>query len=243
VLLKLSRLACVVILALVLAGCQKQELFSNVSQRDANDMIVALERAGITASIKPAGQPGRVALEVDSDQVAIASSVLRRVGLPRPEKTPLTDLLPKDSWMASRNQENVRLAYGMGQDLSSTLTQINGVREARVHIALAQKNAIGSVETAPSASVLVRYDSRLLDPEFRNDIAALISNAVPGLSYDRVAVTMVPETIGVSSLGDNPGVVGAAADTFAFWIRIIALFLLVTLLTWFLYTLNKRRSA
>lgn len=189
----MARFFVVLILCVMVSGCDDQTLFSNVAQRDANEMMAVLERAGISSTITPGAEPGRVTISVPAGDAATASQILARVGLPRPEQVPLSDMLPKESWMSSRSQEDARLAYGMGQDLSATLTQINGVRDARVHVALAQKNTIGQIETQPSASVLVRYDTSMLGPEFRDDIAALVSNAVPGLTYDRVSVTMVPD--------------------------------------------------
>ncbi|MEO0798209.1 MAG: type III secretion inner membrane ring lipoprotein SctJ [Pseudomonadota bacterium] len=239
------RVVFVLILAVFLSGCERQDLYSNLKQREANEMLAVLERAGIQASLQPSSTAGRVALSVSPNDAAMASSVLNRVGLPRPETTPLSEVLPQDTWMASRNQENARLAYGLGQDLSSTITQINGVRDARVHVALAQKSAIGQVETQPSASVLVRYDADILDPQLRHDIATLISNAVPGLNYERVSVTMVPDgaNLAVAMAGRMDQGTSAGTSSLQTWIQVFALIALASLLVWLGYTRFARRSA
>ncbi len=194
----LRRILFLVLISLSVAACGRQTLLVDVPQKDANEMLAVLKKSGVSATLTPGSQPQTVTFNVPSGELTTAVQVLARVGLPRPKGTSLNELLPQDAWMASKTQESARLAYGIGQDLSSTLRQINGVMEARVHVALAQKNSIDQIVTPPSASVLVRYDQSLLGPEFQNDIASLVSNAISGLTFDRVSVTMVPYGGGAS---------------------------------------------
>ena len=236
----MRRLFLLVLVCALVTGCNRQELFSNVSQREANEMATVLERTGIDAQIKAGTEAGRVTITVPSGDIASATRVLARVGLPRPKKTPLSEVLPQDNWMASRGQENARLAYGIGQDLSATITQIAGVREARVHVALAETNAIGQRESQPSASVLVRYDAALVNPQLQYELATIVANAVPGLTFERVSVLMVPDRGDVAYAKDEPvhrpSVVPAVPD----WLRLGAPLLLLAGLAMLVYTRARR---
>lgn len=239
----LRRFVLCVLLVVGLAACRERTLFNDISQRDANEMVVMLQKAGVTAQVETGKQAGTVTLSVPADQIAIAVQVLEQAGLPRQRQAGLTEVLPKDTWMSSRMQEDARLAYGIGQELASTIQQMAGVLDARVHVALAQKNAIGQIITQPSASVLVRYDETLIGAGLRDDIRGLVANAVAGLSFDRVTVTTVPAAI--EARFSAPAVSSAAAKS-AFGIeqvlRVIMALALAAALGWFFLVRGKRQQ-
>ena len=231
----LRRLLICILLSLVVVGCGRQTLFVDVPQKDANEILTILEKSGVGATLAPGTQPQTVTISVPSGDMTTAVQVLARVGLPRPKDTSLNDIIPQDAWMVSKTQENARLAFGIGQDLSGTLRQINGIMEARVHVALAQKNSIDQIVIPPSASVLVRYDESLIGPEFQTDIASLVSNAVSGLTFDRVSVTMVPY-VGGASFKVNSGAVTSQSSTVGVFLQLLAAVVLAGLLARFLFT-------
>lgn len=242
----LRRVLVCLLLLVGLAACREQKLFDGLTQRDANEMVVVLKRAGIDARLEPGKEPGTTGLSVPDDHVALAVQLLERAGLPRPRQSALTDVLPKDSWMASRTQEDARLAYGLGQELAATIQEIPGVLDARVHVALAQKNAIGQIVTPPSASVLVRYDATLVGAGLQDDVRALVGNAVSGLSFDRVTVSVVP------SAGDarfdalpprspESTLLPTTSSSLETSVRFVMLLLLAAALAWFGFDRYLRR--
>lgn len=185
------RLAALLV-ALALGGCQEQTLYSGLRQSEANQILAVLQTAGISATVRDEARGGTQAISVAPSALGDAVRVLSRAGLPRQKEASLKDVLPRDSWMASPLEERARLAYGFSQELTQTLTNIPGIVDARVHLALAEKNALGQTTADPTASVLVSYDTALLGAEFQDNIRSLVANSVAGLSYDRVTVTMVP---------------------------------------------------
>jgi type III secretion protein J len=189
---QLARVLCCMLLVLGLAGCRNEVLYSGLSQREANEMLAVLESAGFSGSTSAEARGSTLSLSVASGHAAGAARVLAIAGLPRDKRASLTDILPKESYLASPSDDRARLAYGISQELTSTLMLISGVTQARVHVALAEKNALGQIVTPPSASVLIRH-TEALRGDFLDSVRSIISNSVTGLTYDRVSVTMMPE--------------------------------------------------
>ena len=89
---------------------------------------------------------------------------------------------------------------------------MNGISDVRVHFAPADRNALGQVTAQPSASVFMRYDADLIGPDFADSIKSLVANSVAGLSYDKVAVLMLPQhDVSGASRASLPSLVPPAA--------------------------------
>jgi type III secretion protein J len=190
------RLVCVLVCAFLsfsLVGCRSQVLYSGLSQREANEMLAVLEAAGFSGSTSSEGTTGKLSVTVAQSDVGSAARVLARSGLPRDKRASITDILPKESYLASPSDDRARLAYGMSQELTSTLMQISGVAQVRVHLALAEKNVLGQITSPPSASVLIRHNPDILRGDFQDSVRSIVASSVTGLTYDRVSVTMIPE--------------------------------------------------
>jgi type III secretion protein J len=223
-------LVCVV-LTIGLAGCRTQVLYSGLGQREANDMLAILEAAGFSGSTAAEARGGTLSLSVASGHVGGAARVLARAGLPRDKRATLTDILPKESYLASPSDDRARLAYGISQELTSTLMHISGVSQARVHVALAEKNALGQIVSPPSASVVIRHNPEILRGDFQDSVRSIISSSVTGLTYDRVAVTMLPEDIIplLARTGDQPDTALAGLGNLGSWGTAISAALVVGL--------------
>lgn len=129
----LSRMA---LLALVLAlgGC-KVELYTGISQKEGNEMLALLRSEGVSAD-KQADKDGTVRLLVEESDIAEAVEVLKRKGYPRENFSTLKDVFPKDGLISSPIEERARLNYAKAQEISHTLSEIDGVLVARVHVVL-----------------------------------------------------------------------------------------------------------
>jgi type III secretion protein J len=192
----LNRIAQLLLVALAccaMAACKAEHtLYTGLSQKDGNEMVSVLRRAKITAALTPEARGGTMSLSVLEANAGEAADLLGRAGLPRQKLATLQDVLPRDTWMVSPSEERARLGFAVAQELTTTLMRIAGVIDARVHVALGDRNALGQVTARPSASVLVRCNPDILFPEFVENIRKLVTNSVAGLEYDRVSVTMLP---------------------------------------------------
>jgi len=74
-------LAAVALLALATAAC-KADLYGNLDERQANEIVAVLQRHGIAAD-RTVDKDGRITISVDDDDFARAFDILRDNGLPR----------------------------------------------------------------------------------------------------------------------------------------------------------------
>lgn len=182
--------ACVV--AWALAGCSAQvELLAAIPEQDANEVIAALANAGITATKVP-GKEGVVGITVPQSDTARAVDTLRAQGLPREQFSGMGQVFKKSGLISSPMEERARYLDALSQDLSATLTRIDGVVFARVHLVLPERGSAGEKDQLSTAAVFIKhqagYDLDILQPQVRR----LVVNSIPGLALERVSVVLVP---------------------------------------------------
>lgn len=175
-----------------LVGCgSKIELYRNLSAREANEMLALLMRQGIHAE-RTADTGGTTSLVVPTEDVPRAMAVLDSAGWPRDHFADMGTLFKKDRMISSDTEERVRYIYGVTQELSQTLSSIDGVLNARVHAVLPESASDGrSPPASPTAAVLVRYKPGAPIDQVVPKIKELVANSLKGLSYDRVSVALV----------------------------------------------------
>jgi type III secretion protein J len=188
-----SKILVALVLIVGLAGCREQTLYSGLAQREANEMMALLKRAGIDAQLTLEARNGTLTVAVPKTHAVASVEMLSRAGYPRQKTPTMTDLLPKDTWLLSPVEERAKLSYALSQEMTGTLRQINGISDVRVHFAAADRNALGQITAQPSAGVVVRYDADVIGPDFADSIRNLVASSVAGLTYDRVSVLMVPQ--------------------------------------------------
>jgi type III secretion protein J len=187
----LRNAATAVVVLLCLAGC-KTDLFTKQTEGDANSMVSALLENSIDAQkVTPDG--GKTwSIAVDQEDVVRSLAVLRAQGLPQDKYVNLGDMFKKEGLISTPTEERVRFIHGVSQELSATLSQIDGVIAARVHIVLPNNDPMAPAAKPSSASVFVKYRPQAnltaLTPAIKN----MVARSVEGLAYDNVSITLVP---------------------------------------------------
>jgi type III secretion protein J len=176
--------------ALLLAGCDV-DLYSQLDERDANDMMAILLQHGISAD-RTIAKDRSITISVPKAQFADAVETLKERGYPRDKYATVADVFPGDTLISSPLQERARLNYALSQELSHTIADIDGVLSARVHIVLPEDRQLQKAGPPSSASVFIRYAKSASLEGVVPQIKTLVANSVEGVTYDHVTVVLVP---------------------------------------------------
>jgi type III secretion protein J len=172
----------------VLAGCGDQTLYSKLDERRANEMVAVLRLAGIPAD-KSADETG-YAVSAPKDDFARAVQTLQALGLPREDFDSLGKVFKREGFVSTPLEEHSRLIHALSQEISHTVSSIDGVLLARVTLVVPEKHPLSDKIVPSSASVLIKHRPGLDVDTLVPKIKALVVNSVEGLPYE--SVTVVP---------------------------------------------------
>jgi type III secretion protein J len=176
------------IASLLLAGCQ-QELYSNLSEVDANEMMTRLMASGIAVEKVAQGKDG-FTLQVDSHDILRAMNVLNEAGYPKSRYDSLAELFPKTGLVTSEFEEHVRYIHLLEEKMAKTLSTIDGVMTARVHIVLPEAPQLGQPVKPSSAAVFIKHQAGVDLDFFVPQMRRLVSSSIEGLEYTAVTVVL-----------------------------------------------------
>jgi type III secretion protein J len=207
-----------------LAGC-KQELYSNLSEDEANQMMAVLMASGIQTDKASAGKTG-FDLSVDNGDMLRAIAALKDAGYPKVKFDTIGDMFQPSGLMSSPFEERIRYIYALGQDVAQTLSRIDGVVTARVHIVLPASPELGEPVKPSSAAVFIKHEPGVDLDYFVPQIKRLVSSSIEGLDYSNVTVVLEEATPmkqvatppRLEAVEVLPGVSVAEADQSRFWL-------------------------
>jgi type III secretion protein J len=183
------RTAAALALCLALSAC-KVDLYSNLTEREANEMLAALTTESIPAE-KEAAEGGQWQLKVEEGRLPAALDVLRAQGLPHDRYASMGDVFQKQGLVSTPAEERMRYIYAVSQELSQTLRTIDGVVAARVHVVIPANDPLSDKLKPSSAAVFIKYrpdvDLRLLAPTVKD----MVAHSIEGLSHDQVSLSLV----------------------------------------------------
>lgn len=176
----------------MLTACQT-ELYNGLSQKEGNEMLAILLIAGISTHKLP-DSDGKVKLMVEESQLSLALATLKSQGYPKDKFASLEEIFPDEGLISSPLEERARLMFAKSQEISSTLSQIDGVITARVHLVKPEEERRRgrSKEINSSASVFIKHAPDIEIESLVPQIKLLVNNSVEGLNYDRISVVLVP---------------------------------------------------
>lgn len=176
---------------LLLSGCREVALFSSLTEPEANEMMAILLQRGVACTKAP-GKDGVWMLQVPASDFARAVELLRAQGYPKDSFTTVGKVFQKSGLVSSPTEERIRYMYALSQEISETLTRVDGVMSARVHIVIPDNDPLAERVTPSSAAVFIRYrqgfDLESLTPQLKS----LVTRSIEGLSYDNVSLVLVP---------------------------------------------------
>ena len=184
------RLAAAAWVLSLLAACGSQvALYSTISEGEANELLSVLLDSGVKAE-KTVDKNGSTVL-VASSQVAQALDALGARGLPREQFAGMGQVFRKDGLVSSPVEERARYIYALSQELTSTLSQMDGVLMARVHVVLPERGDIGEAASPSTAAVFIKHQAGFSFDALQPQIRQLVTHSIPGLTEDRVSISLV----------------------------------------------------
>jgi flagellar M-ring protein FliF len=160
-------------------------LYAGLGQQDANAITQALQASNTPYQL---GNDGGSIMVPASDLAAVR---LRLAGQGLPQGTAASGAVPQaDSpFGMSDLAERTRYQQALEADLGNTIGSLQGVRGARVHLAMSKPSAFIRDSRQASASVLVTlYPGRQLDASQVAAIVHLVAASVPDLDARQVSV-------------------------------------------------------
>jgi type III secretion protein J len=183
------------------ASCMSN-LYTNLDERHANEIVATLRQHGILAE-RSVGKNGRISVAVDDSRFAEAVTVLNDAGLPREEFATLGEVFKREGLVSSPAQERAQMIYALSQELSRTVSEIDGVLSARVHLVLPENDPLRQHLVPSSASVFIRHRDNVPMNDVVPQVKMLVANGVAGLSYDKVSVILVAAPVRALAVPDD----------------------------------------
>ncbi|HLS82568.1 MAG TPA: flagellar basal-body MS-ring/collar protein FliF [Steroidobacter sp.] len=159
-------------------------LYGNLSQQDAAQIAQALQQQGVPYKLD--GATG--AITVPAEKVHDARLTLAGQGLPEGDGG--FDVLAKDpGFGVSQFMEGARYQHALEMELARTISNVQAVEAARVHLALPRQSAFVRDRRPPSASVFLQLrPGRRLESQQVTAIANLVASSIPELEAQQVTV-------------------------------------------------------
>ncbi|WP_460117158.1 flagellar basal-body MS-ring/collar protein FliF [Pseudomonas sp. S2_C03] len=161
-------------------------LYGSLAGMDAKQVMDTLAAADIPYTV----EPNSGALLVKADDVSRARLKLAAAGVTTGDGNIGFEILDKEQGLGtSQFMEATRYRRGLEGELARTISSLNNVKGARVHLAIPKSSVFVRDERKPSASVLVElYSGRSLEPGQVLAIVNLVATSVPELSKSQITV-------------------------------------------------------
>jgi len=186
-----ARAWCLLLLA---AGCGREEILHGLEEGQANQILVALDEGGVRAEKRrDEGAEGTWRVEVDGTEAAGAQRLLADRELPRPRPPGFGEVFGKGSVVPTPSEERALYLHALSGELARSVEAIDGVTEARVHLALPLQDVLRPEPgPPPRAAVLVkaRPGARGRLEALTPGLQALVAGAVAGLEPAAVSVVI-----------------------------------------------------
>ena len=181
-----------------------QLLYGRLSEKDVAEVVSAAQGAGIPYELGAGGS----SVYVPGESVHKLRLQLASKGVPSGEGVGF-EIFDRANFGISDFVQRTNYVRALQGELSRTVSQLNGVRSAKVMIVLPENRLLFSeTKTKPTASVFVEGS---VSAESVNSIRFLVANSVEGLRPDDVAVVDHRGTVLTENLKDDPQL-GAASS-------------------------------
>lgn len=158
-------------------------LYSDLAPSDAKAILAELDKRHVPYELRNGGS----AIYVPADQqlkLRVDTSSIAQNGTSMGYE--VFDKM--DSLGATSFVQNINLVRALEGELARTIMAIDGVKAARVHLVLPQREMFSRDENKPSASVYIKMDRGRLTEEQVSAVQHLVASSVPQLEPSRISM-------------------------------------------------------
>ena len=220
-------------LVLVLTACGQENLYQDLSERDANEILVVLYQSGIDArKVRLEGtQDVTYTIQVPKNEIKDARRILVANNLPKRKELGFSGICKEKGLIPTPEEEKCRKLLALKGEIINSLEQVPGVINADVVLNIPEVDEFSTGDGAkkkPTASAVIRVNKdQVTGYEIREvNLQRFISNAVENLdprdvtviiSYVESPVKILAKgphaaaTPGPESAASNPGALSTIA--------------------------------
>ena len=160
-------------------------LYASVADKDVSQILDALEKLDIQYKV----ETGSGAIMVPNEEVHEARLKLAAQGLPKSSSLGFEILQNDSGFGTSRSVESARFQRALENEIARSITSIQTVKSARVHLALPKQSVFVRQRKNPTASIIVNlYAGRYLEKGQIEAIVHMVASSVPQLEPEHVTV-------------------------------------------------------
>ncbi|MNG02972.1 Lipoprotein PrgK precursor [compost metagenome] len=153
-------------------------------------MLSVLQRNNIAAVKVDTGKTG-YAVKIDALDFSAAVDLLNLYSLPSRPRLQVAEMFPSDSLVASPRAEKARLYSALEQRIEQSLSVLEGVVSARVHVSYDLDAGEGGRKSPPIHLAAVVLHERDVEPQLLiTDIKRFLKNSFAAVEYENVSVVL-----------------------------------------------------
>ncbi len=174
-----------IFVSLRVSSTEMNLLYSDLSTIDSGAMAAKLEEVKIPYEVSTDG----TRIMVPDTEVGKARMLLAEAGLPNGGSMGY-ELFDKESGFGTTNAvQNINAMRALEGELARTISSLETVRSARVHLVLPQRELFARESRPASASVAIQLrPGKRMEPEQIASIQSLVASAVPELKMESVSI-------------------------------------------------------
>lgn len=168
-----------------LATPQMALLYGELDPSDASQIATQLQNMNAPFEIRENGTE----IHVEADQISRLRMAMAEQGIPSGGTIGYEIFDNADSLGSTNFVQNVNLVRALEGELSRTISGIDTVQSARVHLVMPRRELFSRQRQEPSASIILKMKrAGHLDREQVAAVRHLVAAAVPGLTPNRISV-------------------------------------------------------
>lgn len=185
-----GRLIMLAVLLLCSTGCGRVDLYSDLGEREANEMMSLLLDRGVACSKTAGDDDGVWKLLVWTSDFSRSVEILKSAGYPHYRHERMGDVFQKSGLVSSPTEDRIRYVYALSEELSETISRIDGVVDARVHVVLPDNDPFSEKVVPSSASVYIKHRADSDMSASSAEIKALVAKSIERLDSENIDVFM-----------------------------------------------------